>query len=296
VRRFNRFYTRAIGVLDRGHLGTAMTLAESRVLYEIASRDGTTARAVIAATGLDGGYLSRIVQRFERAGLTRRTPSPEDGRSFVLTATEAGRAAYAALHEKTEALVEGLVAPLAAPERARLTAALGEVEGLLHAPAPAEVILRPHRAGDLGWVVQRHGELYAREQGWDERFEAMCAEIVGQFVANFDPARERSWIAERGGARVGCVFLQKADEGTAKLRLLLVEPSARGLGLGRRLVGECVAAARELGYREITLWTQDVLVSARRLYAAAGFECVDRWPNRDFGGFGVTSEKWRLAL
>lgn len=297
VRRFNRFYTRAIGVLDKGHLGGPYTLAESRVLYEIASRERVTPKDIIAATGLDAGYLSRMVKSFEREGLVSRARSPDDGRSVVLSVTAAGREIYAALHRRTVAQVEGLVGDLSADDQARLVRALADAERLLDAPPPtAGYALRPLRVGDIGWVVQRHGVVYAREYGWDERFEAMCARIAGEFVAEFDPQRERAWIAERDGENVGCVFLAKGDATTAKLRLLLVEPSARGLGLGRRLVDECIGFARAAGYETMTLWTQSVLTAARRIYAAAGFQIVETWPNRDFGGWDLTSERWDLKL
>ena len=198
VRRFNRFYTRAIGVLDKGHLGGPYTLAESRVLYEIASREGVSPKDIIAATGLDAGYLSRIVKRFEREGLVDRVRSTEDGRSVMLSVTVAGRETYTGLHRRTVAQVEGLVGGLATDEQARLVRALDEAERLLGAPpAPGDYALRPLRVGDIGWIVQRHGVVYAREYGWDERFEAMCARIAGDFVANFDPRRERAWIGER---------------------------------------------------------------------------------------------------
>lgn len=297
VRRFNRFYTRAIGVLDKGHLGGPYTLAESRVLYEIASRDGMTPKDVIAATGIDAGYLSRIVRRFEREGVVARAPSPDDRRSVLLSVTAAGREIYASLHQRTVAQVEGLVGGLSDLEQSRLISALDEAQRLLGSPPPsAGYALRPLRVGDIGWVVQRHGLLYAREYGWDERFEAMCAQIAGDFVTRHDPERERGWIAERDGENVGCVFVAKGDQTTAKLRLLLVEPSARGLGLGGRLVDECVQFARAAGYETLTLWTQSVLTAARRIYAAAGFQLVETWPNRDFGGLGLTSERWDLKL
>lgn len=298
VRRFNRFYTRAIGVLDRGHLGGPYTLAEGRALYEVASRDGVTPKEIIAVMGLDAGYLSRIVARFEREGLVARAPSDVDGRSVVLTITAKGAETYGELHKRTIAKAEGLVAGLSPAARTRLSGALAEVEGLLESPPPPSRSygLRPHRVGDIGWVVARHGVIYSREYGWDERFEAMCAQIAGEFIATFNPEREQSWIAEREGEAIGCIFLQDAGNNVAKLRLLLVEPSARGLGLGRRLVDECVGRARDLGYAEMELWTQSILTAARAIYAAVGFEIVDTWPNRDFGGLGLTSEKWRLVL
>ena len=297
VRRFNRFYTRAIGVLDRGHLGGPYTLAESRVLYEIASRDGVTPKAIIAETGLDAAYLSRIVKRFERDGLVVRTTSDTDRRSILLRPTPSGLETYAGLHARTVARVEGLVGGLSADEQLRLAGALGEAESLLQAPQPTRGYrLRPHRLGDIGWVIQRHGLVYNQQFGWDERFEATCAQICGEIFVGFNPEREGSWIAERDGQNIGCVFLQDAGDNIAKLRLLLVEPSARGLGLGRRLVDECVSFARATGYGEITLWTQSILTAARAIYGAVGFELVDSWPNRDFGGLGLTSEKWRLKL
>jgi DNA-binding MarR family transcriptional regulator/GNAT superfamily N-acetyltransferase len=297
VRRFNRFYTRAIGVLDKGHLGGPYTLAESRVLYEIASAEGVTPTQIAAATGLDAGYLSRIVKRFERDGLVARQPSAQDGRSIVLRVTEAGRTVYAELHRRTIAQVEGLIAPLSDEERGRLTLALGEAGQLLGAPAAEPgYILRPHRLGDIGWVTQAHGVIYGREYGWDQRFEALVARIAADLVEKFDPAWEGSWIAERAGTSVGCIFLERQDETTCKLRLLLVDPAARGLGLGRRLVDECVGRARALGYRDMTLWTQSVLTAARAVYQAVGFELEESWPNQDFGGYGLTSERWRLKL
>jgi GNAT superfamily N-acetyltransferase len=220
-----------------------------------------------------------------------------DGRSFVLSITAKGAETYEGLHRRTIAQVEGLIGGLSTEQRQRLTGALDEVQGLLGAPPPDKAyILRPHGIGDLGWVMERHGVVYNREYGWDHRFEALVGRILADFVDNYDPAKARSWIAERRGERVGCVFLEPGEGDGAKLRLLLVEPPARGLGLGRRLVDECVSFAREAGYSEITLWTQSILTAARAIYAAVGFELVDSWPNRDFGGYGLTSEKWRLRL
>ncbi|HEY8615245.1 helix-turn-helix domain-containing GNAT family N-acetyltransferase [Phenylobacterium sp.] len=297
VRRFNRFYTRAIGVLDKGHLGGPYTLAESRVLYEIASRDGVTPGFIAAETGLDPGYLSRIVRRFERDGLVARERSLNDGRSVVLRITEPGRDVYAELHRRTLAQVQGLIAGLGGAERERLETALADVEHLLGgSQADRGYILRPHRVGDIGWVTQAHGVIYGREYGWDHRFEALVARLAADLVENFDPEREGSWIAERAGSSVGCIFLQRQDDKTAKLRLLLVDPAARGLGLGRALVDACVARARAIGYQEMTLWTQSILTAARAIYQAVGFELEESWPNEDFGGYGLTSERWRLKL
>jgi DNA-binding MarR family transcriptional regulator/GNAT superfamily N-acetyltransferase len=297
VRRFNRFYTRAIGALEKGYLGGPYTLAETRVLWEIANSDGVTPKAICAALDLDPGYLSRMVARFERDGLVAREPAPDDGRSVRLSLTPRGRERFGELDLRQAARVEDMVGALSPDRQARLSAALGEVQALLSQPNPQPPFeLRPHRTGDLGWVVQRHAAIYNAEYGWDERFEAMCARIAADFQETFDPARERGWIAEREGRNVGCVFLEAGEDDSAKIRLLLVEPAARGLGIGGRLVDECIRFAREAGYGEITLWTQSVLTSARKIYAAAGFEIVDTWPNRDFGGWGLTSEKWRLAL
>jgi DNA-binding MarR family transcriptional regulator/GNAT superfamily N-acetyltransferase len=301
VRRFNRFYTRAIGVMDKGHVGSAYTLAETRTLYEIATAsdlDGGVAPKIVAErTGLDAGYLSRIVKRLERDGLVHRERSKLDGRGIVLRTSEPGAALMAELQKRSASQVEGLIANLSAAQRAELTRALATVEALLDgAAAPEPWSLRPPRVGDYGWIVQAHGELYAREYGWDARFEAMVARIAADLVDNFDPERERVWIAEQGGRNIGSIVLAKGDAETAKLRLLLVDPSARGLGVGRRLVEDCIDHARAVGYRRMTLWTQSILVAARGIYAAAGFELKDSWPNRDFGGYGLTSERWDLEL
>lgn len=297
VRRFNRFYTRRIGVLDQGHLGAPYTLAETRVLYEIDRTPGVTPKAIGEATGLDAGYLSRIVKRFEREGLVTREACVHDRRSIALRLTPAGAALFAGLQNRTIAQVEDLIGGLSAPERRRLTGALAEVEALLAAPSAAPTFtLRPHRVGDMGWVIHRHGVLYAREYGWDERFEALVAHIAADFIDAFDPVLERCWIAERGGEPVGSIFLVKGEAaGQAKLRLLLVEPSARGLGVGRALVAECVAFARAAGYAEITLWTQSILTAARKLYAEAGFELARSWANDDIAP-GLISETWTLKL
>jgi DNA-binding MarR family transcriptional regulator/GNAT superfamily N-acetyltransferase len=296
VRRFNRFYTRKIGALDEAHLGEPYGLAESRVLYEVAQAPaGIPPKALAAAAGLDAGYLSRILKRFEGEGLMVREPSRHDGRSILVWLTSQGIAAYNSLRQTAEGAVEQMLAGLSVADRGRLMDAMAQVEALLDAPPPGDIALRPHRAGDMGWVIQRHAELYAREYGWDERFEAIVAQIAADFVTNFDPARERCWIAERAGERVGSIFLVKGEGAQAKLRLLLIEPSARGLGLGRRLVAECVAFARATGYAEITLWTQDILAAARGIYAAAGFEITDSWPHSDFGR-PMIGETWMLRL
>jgi DNA-binding MarR family transcriptional regulator/predicted N-acetyltransferase YhbS len=299
VRRFNRFYTRAIGLLDKGYLGTSYTLSEGRVLYEIAKADGPTAKDIGEITGLDAGYLSRILTRFERDGLVVRERSPTDGRSALLRLTPHGETVFAPFDRKSAEMVEGLIGGLSSPARARLTDAMAQVEELLGAPASEAVTLRRHRPGDMGWVVERHATLYGREYGWGEKIEAVTARIVADFLDNHDPARARCWVAERGGERIGCAFLvpdaEGDDPGVARLRLLLLDPAARGAGLGRRLVGECIAFARAAGYREVVLWTHAVLVAARGIYAAAGFTIERTWTHDEFGAEEV-SETWRLVL
>ena len=297
VRRFNRFYTRAIGVLDRRYLGSPYSVAENRVLYEIANADGIAPKALGEITGLDAGYLSRILARLQRDGLVARRRSERDGRSARLSLTSQGEIAFAGVNRRSAELVEELLAPVAAPDRRRLVQALQSVQSLLDpaGAAATPVALRPHRPGDMGWVVERHAVLYGAEQGWGPGIEAVTARVCADFLERHDPARERCWIAERAGERLGCVFLVKEDETTARLRLLLLEPSARGLGLGRRLVEECVAFGRAAGYREIVLWTHAVLTRARRIYARAGFQLAETWVHDQFGK-PEASETWRLQL
>src|SRR5215475_2796779 len=268
VRAFNRFYTRRIGVLQEGLLRSHFSLAEARVLYELAQRARPTASELGQALGLDAGYLSRILAGFASRGLVGRRPSPSDGRRSLLRLTAKGRRAFASLDRRSQGETAALLAPLAADEQGRLVGALRTVERLLGGvPAANEpYVLRPLRPGDIGWVVHRHAVLYAREYGWDERFEALVAGIAARFIARHDPARERFWIAERDGEVVGSVLLVRQSRTVAKLRLLLVEPAARGHGIGARLVDECVHFARQAGYRKIMLWTNDVLHAARHLY------------------------------
>jgi len=296
VRRFNRFYTRAIGVLDKGYLGTPYTLAEGRVLYEVAKGEGVTAKAIGEITGLDAGYLSRILGKLERDGVVARERSATDGRSAVLRLTAHGQEVFSPFDQRSAALVEGMIGGLSGDARRRLTGAMAEVEELLGAAPADPVILRPHRTGDMGWIVERHGLNYAREYGWNGHIEAVTARICADFLDSHDPALERCWVAERGGERLGCVFLVKDDApGVARLRLLMLEPAARGLGLGKRLVGECVGFARAAGYREIVLWTHAVLTAARAIYAQQGFQLEATWTHDDFGAPEV-SETWRLVL
>lgn len=296
VRRFNRFYTRAMGVLDRSFLGGAYNLTETRVLYEIAHGDGLAPKAIGESLGLDPGYLSRIVAKFERDGLVARERSPADGRSVALRLTPEGQAHFAKADARQVGHVEDIVARLSSAQRARLARALDDAQHLLGGPpARAQVVLRPHGPGDMGWVVERHGVLYGREYGWGEGMEALTARIVADFLEHRDAARERCWIAERAGERLGCVFLVKESDEVARLRLLLLEPSARGLGLGRRLVDECVGFARAAGYREMVLWTHAVLTVARKIYADVGFEITESWSHAEFGQEEI-SETWRLKL
>ena len=298
VRRFNRFYTRQIGLLDDGLLKTPFSLTEARVLFELAHGHGLTATALRTALGLDAGYLSRLLRSFERRGLIRRERSARDRRESHIHLTGKGRAAFASLNTRQERQVSGMIGKLTARDRGELTNAMRSIERVLGATAvraAAQWTLRDPRPGDLGWVVHRHGALYHKEYGWDARFEALVARIVADFVDRFDPARERCWIAEQHGQIVGSVFLVRVNEEVAKLRLLLVEPSARGTGLGKALVNACVEFARQAGYKTITLWTQSVLSAARHIYASAGFVLVKSEPADSFG-HKLVSETWELAL
>ncbi|TCT13690.1 MarR family transcriptional regulator with acetyltransferase activity [Tepidamorphus gemmatus] len=297
VRRFTRFYTRRIGLLNGSLLDSPFTLSEARVLFEIANRDRVSASDLTSDLGLDPGYLSRMLKRFESRGLVDRRPSADDGRRRDLRLTAAGQAAFARLDEGSRRQVAEILSSLNAIDRRRLVEALETVEFLLGGGAAISepYILRPHRPGDMGHIVSRHGALYAREYGWDETFEALVAEIVASFIRNFDPKRERCWIAERGGAILGSIFLIRESDEVARLRLLYVEPAARGLGLGRRLVAECLAFARSCGYRRVTLWTNDILHAARRIYQAEGFRLVREEPHHSFGK-DLVGQYWELEL
>ncbi len=297
VRSFNRFYTRQIGLLNNHYLRSPFSLAEVRVLYELAHRDGPVATELGKELGLDAGYLSRILLGFEKQGLIVRKPSKTDARQSHLSLTKKGRKAFSPLESQTHAEIAAMLARLPAGDKKRLVESMRRIEKLLGARAEPEVpyTLRPHRPGDMGWVIHRHGALYAQEYGWDERFEALVAEIAAHFIQNFDAKRERCWIAERDGEIVGSVFLVAKDQEVAKLRLLLVEPSARGLGIGNRLVDECIQFARAAGYRSIVLWTQSILLAARHIYEKAGFRLIAQEEHCSFG-FDLVSETWEMAL
>jgi DNA-binding MarR family transcriptional regulator/N-acetylglutamate synthase-like GNAT family acetyltransferase len=297
VRRFNRFYTKRIGVLREGLLQSAFSLTEARVLFELAHADSPTATALSRELELDPGYLSRILERFRKSGLLSRSPSTTDRRRSLLALTRKGREAFALLDVRSRDEIRAMVGGLTAADQDRLVEAMRAIESLLGGgpDRSAPYLLRPHRPGDMGWVVHRHGVLYAHEYGWDESFEALVAEIVARFIRRFDPKAERCWIAEREGRNVGCVFLVRHSKRTGQLRLLLVEPEARGLGIGRRLVEECTAFARQVGYSRIILWTQSLLHPARKIYAAAGYRLVREEPHRSFGQ-DLVGETWELML
>jgi DNA-binding MarR family transcriptional regulator/GNAT superfamily N-acetyltransferase len=298
VRRFNRFYTRKIGVLKEGLLGSPLTLAEGRVLYEMAQREHSTASELAEELGLDSGYLSRMLKRFAAKGVITKSASKTDGRQVILALTDRGREMFATIDARSQDEIAALLAELPGSEQTRLVAALGRVERLLggrREQGGPSYILRPHQPGDIGWIIHRHGALYAEEYGLDIGFEAFVARIAASFIENFDYRRERCWIAEHEGEIAGSVVLVKDSEEVAKLRLLYVEPKARGLGIGRRLVDECIGFARRAGYRRITLWTNDVLVSAHRIYEAAGFYLQREEPHHSFGR-DLVGQYWELCL
>jgi DNA-binding MarR family transcriptional regulator/GNAT superfamily N-acetyltransferase len=298
-RRFNRAYTRLIGVLDEEWLKGGYSLAEARVLYELATRRAATAKEIAAALGMDPAYLSRILRRLESDSLLKRAASKTDRRSAYLTLTRKGKSKFEKLNALSEDQATGILNVLPPTGQSNLVHAIGAIERLLmpDAQEKARIVLRPHRPGDMGWVVYREAALYAQEYGFNEEFEALAARIVADFLTGFDPRRERCWIAEVNGQNVGHIFLVKhpAEPSTAKLRLLLVEPSARGLRLGSALVEECVSFARSVGYKKITLWTQSILAAARHVYQKAGFRLVEEKANFQFGK-DLRSQTWELDL
>ena len=297
VRGFNRFYTRQIGVLRKTFLDSPYSLAEARVLYEIASRKAPTATEVGRALDLDAGYLSRLLRKFERRGLIRRTVSPRDARQSHLTLSPRGRAAYAPLERRSQRDMAAMLGKLKDAEQARLMAAMATIQTLLDGQPQTSPSygLRSPRPGDFGWIVKRHAELYAQEYGWREPFEGVCAQIVADFVNKHDAKRERCWIAEMDGDNVGCVFVARDSDTVARIRLLIVDPKARGLGLGARLVDECICFARAAGYKKMTLWTHSVLKAARHIYEKAGFRLVRTERHKSWGPT-VVSEFWDLDL
>jgi DNA-binding MarR family transcriptional regulator/ribosomal protein S18 acetylase RimI-like enzyme len=297
VRAFNRFYTHKLGVLDQQLLKSPFSLSEARVLYELAHGGEQPAKEIGIALGLDAGYLSRIVQSFDEGGLIVRKPLASDRRQVQLSLTAKGRQAFAKLERLSQDDVAAMLRPLPGEDRRRLTGAMETIERLLGLPrtrAP-RATLRDPRPGDMGWVVQSHGALYASEYGFDASFEALVAEIVAKYMTSYDASRERCWIADIEGRPVGSVFLVKASDDVAKLRLLLLDPVARGQGLGQRLVAECVSFARACGYRRMTLWTQSNLIAARKIYQDAGFKLTATEPHRSFGQ-NLTGETWERDL
>lgn len=298
VRRFNRFYTRQIGVLNEHLLQSPFSLTEVRVLYELANQRQSTATDLVKTLRVDTGYLSRILHSFEKRGLLVRKPSQHDGRALNLSLTQKGLKTFKPFDAASSQEIDALLKPLSEADRHRLLGAMHTIESLFagnNEVSHPDYELRQNRPGDMGWVVQRHGELYWKEYAWDEHFEALVAEIVARFIQHYDPKRERCWIAEQQGARVGCIFLVKETDEEAHLRLLLVEPTARTLGIGNRLVQECMQFSRAAGYRKITLWTNSVLKAARHIYQKQGFRMVHAEKHRSFG-HNLTGETWELKL
>ena len=297
VRAFTRFYTRKFGVLDQHLLQSPFSLSEARVLYELAHRDELAAKEIGIELGLDPGYLSRIVQNFDEKGLITRKPLPTDRRQYRLSLTAKGRQAFAKLNQSSHDEVAAMLAPLSDHDGRRLTDAMATIEDLLEPPARerAPFLLRSHRVGDMGWVISSQASAYAEDYGWDISYEALVAEICAQFIRNYDASREHCWIAEAGGEPVGSIFLVKGTNEVAKLRLLLVEKKARGLGVGRALVEQCIRAAREKGYRKMTLWTQSILVAARKIYEQVGFRRVAEEKHHSFG-VDLVGETWEMKL
>jgi DNA-binding MarR family transcriptional regulator/N-acetylglutamate synthase-like GNAT family acetyltransferase len=298
VRGFNRFYTRQIGLLNERLYNSAFSLGELRVLYELAHREQPCATELIQDLGLDPGYVSRLLSRLEKRGFLGKTPAKQDRRQQLLTLTTSGRKLFAKLDAASSREISSLLSKLSAADQKCLTGAMRDIERILgNVPKPQPpYVLRSHQPGDLGWIVQRHGVLYSQEYGYDERFEALVAKIAAEFVENLDPARERCWIAEKDGENVGSVMLVKKSKTIAKLRLLLVEPSTRGMGIGKRLVQECVGFARRARYKKLMLWTQSELDSARHIYEDAGFRVVGKQAHKSWSREDLVAETWELKL
>jgi len=295
VRRFSRFYTRELGLLRESLVATRFSLTEARVLYELAHREQVTASALAAELDLDHGYLSRILRRFGEEGLLKKVRAPDDRRQSLITITAKGRKAFAPLNQGSHDQVAELLGSLSDAEQARVVGAMATVESLLGDKQDPPIVLRPHRPGDMGWVTSANATLYAQEYGWDMSYEALVARITADFIDNFDARRERCWIAEIDGERVGSVFVVRKTDAIAKLRLLIIDPKARGRGLGKRLVEECLRFAQETGYTSMTLWTQSCLTAARGIYARAGFKLVAEEPHHSFG-VDLVGETWEREL
>lgn len=296
LRAFNRFYTNVIGVLQEGLLRSPYSLTEARVIFELAQRPETDLADLRRRLDVDAGYLSRILGRFESDRLIARERSAKDGRRHVIALTRSGRKVFDTLNHRSTEENRRLLAPLSDEDQRRLLGAMAVIRDLLEStPRAAAFVLRPFAAGDYGWVVHRHGVLYAQEYGWDETFEALVARIVADYIDRHDPRHENAWIAESDGEPVGCVFCVKKSDTVAQLRLLLVEPRARGAGLGTRLVQECMRFARRVGYNEMMLWTNDVLADARRLYERVGFRLVEEERHHSFG-HDLVGQNWSVVL
>jgi DNA-binding MarR family transcriptional regulator/GNAT superfamily N-acetyltransferase len=297
IRGFSRFYTRKLGIIEPKLLHSAFTLQEARILYEIAHRPACTATDLSRSLGLDPGFLSRSLQVLQRRQIVTKRPSKDDGRINELSLTAKGRTAQAELERRSREEVGGLLAPLDDHQRASVVQAMATIERALERPTerPAAFLLRSHRPGDIGWVISSQAEAYAREYGWDISYEALVAEICAQFIKTYDASREHCWIAEADGERVGSIFLVKGSDDVAKLRLLLVEKKARGLGVGRALVEQCIRSARDKGYGKMTLWTQSILLAARGIYQNAGFKLVASKPHHSFG-VDLVGETWEMKL